>query len=67
AAVGSAALFAAYHLSAFQLLPTFLLGAGLAAGVLALGSLWPAIVAHGVFNLVGVLVFALGGAPGQGA
>jgi len=66
AAVSSAALFAAYHLSLFQLLPTFLLGVGLAAAVLALGSLWPAIVAHAVFNVVGVLLFAFGGGSAHG-
>lgn len=58
AALGSAAFFAAYHQSLFQLLPTFLLGVGLAAAVLTLASVWPAIVARAVFNVVGVLLFA---------
>lgn len=51
----SSALFAAYHVSLFQALPTFLLGLGLGALVLGTGALWPAVVAHASYNLLGVV------------
>lgn len=53
-ALVSSALFASYHLSLFQLAPTFILGLGLAALVLRTGSLWPAVLAHGLFNGLGL-------------
>lgn len=56
----SAAAFAVYHLSLFQLLPTFLLGAGLAVLVLYLDSLWPAVIAHAAFNMMGLVLFSVG-------
>lgn len=43
----------------FQALPTFLLGALLAAAVLRAGSLGPALVAHAFFNAVGLLLSVL--------
>ena len=55
----SAAAFAAYHGSLFQLAPTFLLGVVLAAAVLRFRSLGPAIVAHATFNSVGLVFTAL--------
>lgn len=58
AVVASAMLFAVYHLSLFQLLPTFLLGVGLCVLVLVTGSVWPAVVAHVVFNTVGITLSA---------
>lgn len=54
----SSTLFAAYHVSLFQVLPTFLLGMGLGVLVLATGSLWPAVVAHAAYNVLGILAFA---------
>lgn len=59
AVVGSAVLFSLYHLSAFQLVATFLLGVGLAGLVVRYGTLWPAMVAHAVVNGAGVALFAL--------
>lgn len=59
AASVSAAAFAIFHLSLFQLLPTFLLGVALAVMVLYLDSLWPAVVAHGAFNVMGLLLSTL--------
>lgn len=64
AAAASAVVFALYHLSAFQLLPTFLLGVVLAVAVQRAGSLWPAIVAHASFNVAGLLLTTL--ATGNG-
>ena len=55
----SSLVFAAYHLSLFQALPTFLLGVVLAAAVVRFQSLWPAVVAHVAFNLVGLLLTAV--------
>lgn len=60
AVIGSAVAFALYHLSVFQLLPTLLLGLGLGIIVVYFGTLWPAIVAHTVFNILGVLMSAMG-------
>lgn len=56
AVIGSATLFALYHLSWFQFLPAFLLGIGLALIVVRFGSVWPAVVAHALFNTIGVLI-----------
>ena len=60
AVVGSAAVFALYHISFFQLLPTFLLGLGLALIVVYYGAVWPAVVAHAFFNVIGVLIATMG-------
>lgn len=51
-----AALFGAYHFTAWLFVPTFVLG--LAAGWLAHAreSLWPAIALHALYNLVAVAV-----------
>lgn len=65
AVVASATVFAAYHLSLFQLLPTFALGVGLALLVQRSGSLVPAVLAHSLFNLAGLLLSAAM-ARGQG-
>lgn len=54
AVCGSSLAFSVYHLSPFQLLPTFLLGLGLALLVAFSGALWPAMLAHALFNLLGV-------------
>ncbi|MGD2071097.1 MAG: CPBP family intramembrane metalloprotease [Gemmatimonadota bacterium] len=64
AVAASALVFAAYHLSTFQLLPTFVLGVVLALVVRRAGSLWPAIVAHATFNVMGLLLTTL--AAGNG-
>ena len=63
AVVGSAAVFALYHISFFQLLPTFLLGLGLALIVVYYGAVWPAVVAHALFNVIGVLMATMGDSP----
>lgn len=60
AVIGSAAIFALYHLSLFQLLPAFLLGLGLALIVVYFGAVWPAVVAHSLFNVIGVLLAMMG-------
>lgn len=57
AVVGSAMLFAAYHLNPVVLLPVALVGAYLAVLVWRSGSLYPAIVAHGLNN--GLALFGL--------
>lgn len=54
--LGSALAFAVYHLSLFQLLPTFLLGVGLAVIFTTTASLWPTVIAHVVFNAAGLLL-----------
>ncbi len=62
ALVGQALLFAAYHFSTWMFLPMLLLG--LACGYLTQhrGSLWPAVVLHGLFNAVPVAIaFLLAG------
>jgi len=66
AVLASAVVFAAYHLSAFQFLPTFLLGVVLASTVVWLGALWPAVLAHVAFNALGLLLSTLAGATGAG-
>lgn len=60
AVIGSAVLFALYHLSLFQFLPTLLLGLGLALTVVYFGAVWPAVVAHALFNVIGVLIATTG-------
>lgn len=59
----SAAMFAAYHLSVVQLLPTFTLGLALGALVLRARSAIPAMVAHLLNNAI-ALVVARGALPG---
>lgn len=56
----SAALFSVYHLLAFQLLSTFLMGLGFALLVVRLKSLYPALVAHATVNGIGVVLSSLG-------
>lgn len=62
----SALLFSVYHLSAFQLLSTFLMGIGLAWLVLRKkeNNLWVPVIAHGVYNGIGFLFFMLAGNAG---
>ena len=62
--ITSAAAFAVYHFSMFQLVPTFLLGVLLAIAVHRLGALWPAIVAHSTFNVIGLLLTSLAAGDG---
>lgn len=57
AIVLSSALFSLYHFSAFQLLSTFILGLGLGLLVVRYESIWPAVVAHGVVNGAGLILF----------
>lgn len=57
--LGSATLFALYHLSAYQLLSTWLYGIVLAGVTLWTGGLWTAVVAHLTLNLVGLGMAAL--------
>ncbi|MBI5231294.1 MAG: CPBP family intramembrane metalloprotease [Coriobacteriales bacterium] len=51
----SAALFGAYHLTAWWFLPTFFLGAILGWLAWTRRSLWPAITLHAAYNAVAVL------------
>lgn len=60
AIVMAAAAFSAYHLNAFQLLPTLVLGLVLGF-VVAKSGLSAAIVAHIVFNLLGAGMMMLSG------
>lgn len=55
----SASLFSVYHLSIFQLLPTFLWGIGFAFLAYRNKSLWPVLVAHLVVNSLGFALFFL--------
>ncbi len=57
AILGSATLFGVYHLNPIVLLPVALVGAYLAVLVWRSGSLYPAIVAHGLNN--GLALFGL--------
>lgn len=57
--LGSATLFAIYHLSAYQLLATWLYGVVLAGVTLWTGGLWTAVVAHVTLNLAGLGMAAL--------
>lgn len=66
AVIVSAVAFSLYHLSLFQLFPTLLLGVGLALIVVYFGAIWPAVVAHALFNVLGVLLSALGQYGGSG-
>jgi len=57
----SAAVFSAYHMTAWVLVPTFALGCALAWLALTRQTLWPAIVLHVLYN--GVVVAAAFWAP----
>lgn len=59
AIIVSAGLFSIYHLSIFQLLPTFLWGIGFAFLAYRSKSLWPVLVAHLVVNSLGFALFFL--------
>lgn len=59
AILGSAALFALFHLSGLQTLSTFVLGVGLAWLTVSAGRLAPALLAHGTYNLLGLLMFVV--------
>jgi membrane protease YdiL (CAAX protease family) len=50
--IGSAAVFSAYHGTAWVLVPTFVLGCALAWLALTRRSLWPAITLHALYNAV---------------
>jgi membrane protease YdiL (CAAX protease family) len=50
ACLASGALFAALHLDPVKFLPVGLLGTALALAVWETGSLWPAVVGHGLHN-----------------
>lgn len=56
AIVGSATLFAFYHLTPWQFVPMFVFGCALAWLSLTRSTLWPAIVLHSAYN--GVVVAA---------
>lgn len=57
----SAALFALFHLNAYRLLPTFLLGLGLGWLALRSGSTLPGMLAHLCNNAVIILISAVTG------
>ncbi|HLB48893.1 MAG TPA: CPBP family intramembrane glutamic endopeptidase [Anaerolineales bacterium] len=67
----SAALFSLYHLSAFQLLPTFFWGIGFAVLAQWAESLWPVVIAHLLVNGLGFALFMLAppkaGLPSDGS
>ncbi len=63
AVLGSAAVFSAYHLNAWIIVPTFVLGCALGWLALTRKTLWPAIVLHGLYN--GVVVAAAFWLPGR--
>lgn len=46
----SSLLFGAFHMSAYRIVPTALLGAALALFLVHTGSLWPCMVVHASFN-----------------
>lgn len=52
--LGSAAVFAAYHFTAWLLVPTFMLGIALGWIASRNASLWPAVALHGLYNAVAV-------------
>ena len=66
AALATALLFGAIHFDALQGLGAMLIGVYLAFAALASGSLWPAVAAHGVNNLLCAL-FARYDPQGAGA
>lgn len=55
AIVGSAALFAGYHLTAWWFVPTFLLGIALGWLAWSRRGIWPPIALHAAYNAVAVL------------
>lgn len=59
----SALLFSIYHLSAFQSASTFFIGIGLAFLALKSENLWLPIIAHGVYNGMGFLLFIFTNGP----
>jgi uncharacterized protein len=59
AVVISAAVFAAFHMSAIRFGPTLALGIALGAMTLRTGTIWPAVVAH-LFNNAAALLVAGG-------
>ena len=61
----STAIFSLYHLSLFQLTPTFLLGLGLAGITLVTHDLWTATIAHITLNLIGLVLLSLDKLPQQ--
>lgn len=61
----STVIFSLYHLSLFQLTPTFLLGLGLAGITLVTRDLWTATIAHITFNLIGLILLSLDKLPQQ--
>lgn len=54
--LASSLAFAAYHLSAHQLVSTALFGTGLAVLTVWAGGLWPAVVAHLTLNTLGAVL-----------
>lgn len=67
AVLTTSALFAAYHLSSYQLASTLLYGLILAVLTLRVGGLWPALIAHWTLNCAGlVLSLATAGRPSVG-
>lgn len=63
AIVVSAVAFAAYHLTAWVAVPTFVLGVALAWLALTRETLWPAVAVHALYN--GVVVAAVFWLPGR--
>ena len=59
----SALLFSSYHVSMFQLVPTFLWGVGFALLRFRSKNLWLGIIAHIVVNIAGLLLFIFGLVP----
>jgi membrane protease YdiL (CAAX protease family) len=55
AVVVTAFLFAAMHLSPYRFLPQFALGIVLGAIVVRTGSIWPAVLLHGLHNACAVI------------
>jgi membrane protease YdiL (CAAX protease family) len=63
AALASAAVFSAYHMSIVQALPTFVLGTLLAMIAVRGASIIPAMLAHAVNNAMAILVTRAGDGP----
>ena len=61
ALVLSSALFAAFHLNVWQALAAFVAGLYLGWIYLKTQSLWPPMIAHGIFNGLPVVLAAVGG------
>lgn len=58
----SAALFSLYHFDLSQLLPTFLVGLGLAFAMKKSRTLWVPLIAHAGFNAIGIALALAQGA-----